>query len=276
MNDPRAALPSGFDLDQALSCAVTVARDAGALVQDARARLQGLAVTHKAPGDVASAIDREAEDFIAQRLQRAFPDHAVLGEEGGGTLEDAAQPTWIVDPIDGSANYLRGYPQYAVAIALVERGQVLAGVVHDPCRGETFSARRGGGLQLDGRPLQRADAAGRGTLASTVFPKPASARMDAYLGELGRVMRHYGGVRRSGAMTLELAYLAAGRVDAFWAQDMGAWDVAAGIVLLGEAGAEIVARDGAALLRSRSLAAADPGQMSTLLRLLDGPAPGPR
>lgn len=260
-------------LDAALAVAVRTALDAGRLVQAARGRLQGLAVTHKAPGDVASAIDREAEAFIRERLLQAFPDHAVLGEEGGGTLEDGAGPTWIVDPIDGSANYLRGYPQYAVALALVERGEVLAGVVHDPCRGETFSARRDGGLLLDGRPLQRSDAGGRGSLAATVFPKPASPRMDAYLGELARVMRHYGGVRRSGAMTLELAYLAAGRVDAFWAQDMGAWDVAAGIALLREAGADIVARDGAGLLRSRSLAAAGPGQLAMLLGLLEAREP---
>jgi myo-inositol-1(or 4)-monophosphatase len=230
--------------------------------------LAEIVITQKQPGDVASDIDREAESLIRDVVLKHFPDHGFLGEEGGGTVRDGC-PLWVIEPLDGTANYLRGYPQYAVSIALVEDGEPVLGVVFDPCRNEFFGAIRGRGAVLNGSPIRcAAQRATIAAMAATVFPKPTSPRMPQYMGELSRVLGTFGGVRRSGSMALEIAYLAAGRIDAFWEHDMGAWDAAAGIVLLREAGAVIHARDGRPLLGSHSLMASTPALLADFAALL--------
>ena len=249
-------------------------------IQSDRARLASITVETKALGDVASAIDREAEDILRTRLLVALPGSHFLGEESGGILTDA--PTWIVDPIDGSANYLRGYPHYAVCVALAVGGDPVLGVIADPSRGELFTAARGAGSWLQRMDAQMGEGAGESSppavqrlhcaqrsdpfqcTVATVFPKPKAAFMNAYQAELGRVLKSFGQVRRSGSMALDLAYLAAGRIDAFWERGMGAWDAAAGIVLLREAGAQVWAVDGLPLLESQFLAAATPEIRSAL------------
>ena len=262
-------------LDQALAGAVAAAGDTGAWLQAQRHRIAGLDVTTKQAGDVASVIDAEAEARLRTRLLPLWPGAGFHGEEGGGTPLDAPA-VWVVDPLDGSVNYLRGYPQYAVAVALLLHGEPVLGVVHDPCRGETFSARRGGGAWLGGQALACATVADPlRALAATVFPKPHSPRLPVYLAELARVLPALGGLRRSGAMALELAYLAAGRVDAFWEHDMAPWDAAAALVLLHEVGAVVLARDGLPLLHSASLAACTPALAPAFLPLLAGASAGP-
>lgn len=270
-----APVPLRRLLDGAIGAACT----AGSHLMQARSRLSSLAVQHKQPGDVASELDHEVESMLRGRLYDLDPDIGFVGEEGGGALD---QPRcWVVDPIDGTANFLRGYPQYAVSVALCIAGEPVVGVVHDPVRDECFAAALGLGMSIDGHGVTRLDdrRPARGdvdrspleALVGTVFPKPKSPRLPTYLAELGRVMPRFGGVRRSGAMTLELAYLAAGRLDAFWAHDMGPWDAAAALVLLREAGATVHARDGVAPLRSRSLtAASSPAMLVALLDALDG------
>ena len=266
---------SPTDLLKAARAAEQAAYAAGTHLQACRSRLAEIVITHKAPGDVVSAIDHEAQTLIRDVVMRAFPGHGFVGEEGdqgrGGDAELLAdgRPVWVVDPLDGTANYLRGYPQYAVSIALVEAGEPQVGVIYDPCRNEFFGAIRGRGAVLNGEPIRCAK--GRPpieSLAATVFPKPASPRMPVYMAELGRVLRAFAGVRRSGSMALELAYLAAGRIDAFWEHDMGAWDAAAGTLLLREAGALIHARDGRPVLASHSLLACTPALFEPFLSLL--------
>ena len=260
-----------IDLSKASQVAEQAAYAAGTHLLASRSRLAEMVITHKQPGDVASEIDREAEALIRSVVLKRFPDHGFVGEESGGALDDG-RPLWVVDPLDGTANYLRGYPQYAVSIALVVEGEPQIGVVYDPCRNEFFGAIRGRGAVLNGALIHCAQP--RPTieaLAATVFPKPSNPRMASYMTELGRVLRAFGGVRRSGSMALEMAYLAAGRIDAFWEHDMGVWDAAAGIVLLRESGAVVQARDLAPLLRSRSLMASTPGLLPTFAALL-----GPR
>jgi myo-inositol-1(or 4)-monophosphatase len=269
--DPFANDP--LDLLAAYKVAERAARAAGAHLQASRSRLNAVALMRKQPGDLASEIDHEAEQLIHDVVRRAYPGHAFLGEESGRQEAVAAgngePPLWVVDPLDGTANYLRGYPQYAVSVALVVGGEPVVGTILDPCRNEFFAAIRGRGARLNGAALQCAERARPiDALAATVFPKPTSPRMASYLGEFGRVLRSFGGVRRSGSMALELAYLAAGRIDAFWEHDMGAWDAAAGIVLLREAGAGIEARDGRPLLESRSLAASTPAMREAFAALL--------
>ncbi len=262
---------STTDLLKAARAAELAAYAAGTHLQASRSRLSEIVITHKAPGDVVSAIDHEARTLIRDVVKRHFPDHGFVGAGGGDDtgLLASGRPVWVVDPLDGTANYLRGYPQYAVAIALVEAGEPQVGVIYDPSRNEFFGAIRGHGAVLNGEPISCAKPRPAiEALAATVFPKPTSPRMPVYMTELGRVLRAFSGVRRSGSMALELAYLAAGRIDAFWEHDMGAWDCAAGAVLLREAGALIHSRDGLPILASRSLLACTPTLFEPFLSLL--------
>ena len=263
------------DLSKAARAAEQAAYAAGTHLQASRSRLSETLITHQAPGDVVSAIDAETQALIREVVLKHFPDHGFVGEDdpaAGAPHSDDGRPLWVVEPIDGRANYLRGYPQYAVAIALVEGGEPQLGVIYDPCRNEFFGAIRGRGAVVNGEPIRCAKRrTAIESLAATVFPKPTSPCMPVYMAELGRVLRAFSGVRRSGSMALELAYLAAGRIDAFWEHDMGAWDAAAGIVLLRESGALISARDGLPLLSSGSLLACTPQLYEPFLSLLAEP-----
>ena len=260
------------DLSKASRAAEQAAYAAGTHLLASRSRLAEIVITHKDPGDVVSAIDHEAHALIRDVVLRAFPEHGFVGEDGDTdptVLLTDPRPHWVVDPLDGTANYLRGYPQFAVSIALVEAGEPLIGVVYDPIRNEFFGAIRGRGAVLNGQTIRCAPPhTPIEALAATVFPKPTSPRMPRYRAEFGRVLRGFGGVRRSGSMVLELAYLAAGRIDAFWAHDMGAWDAAAGIVLLRESGALVQARDGRPLVGSGSLLGCTPTLYESFLSLL--------
>lgn len=255
---------SPTDLTRAARAAEQAAYAAGTHLQASRSRLSEIVITHQAPADVVAAIDREARALIREVVLKHLPDHQFMGD--GGTSD---APCWVVDPIDGRANYLRGYPQYAVSIALVEAGEPLIGVIYDPIRNEFFGAIRGHGAVLNGQEMRCAPPhAATEALAATVFPKPTSPLMPRYMAEFGRVLRGLGGVRRSGSTALELAYLAAGRIDAFWAHDMGAWDAAAGIVLLRESGALVQARDGRPMMASGSFLGCTPTLYESFLSLL--------
>jgi len=259
------------DLQKAARAAEQAAYAAGTHLQASRSRLAEIVITHKPPGDVVAAIDGEAMALIRDVVLKAFPDHGFVAEPRSDTdpRESYARPLWVVEAIDGGANYQRGYPQYAVTIALVEDGEPQVGVVYDPSRNEFFGAIRGRGAVLNGEPIHCAKPRPPlESLAATVFPRAASPRMPVYMTELGRVLRAFSGVRRSGSMALELAYLAAGRIDAFWQHDMRAWNVAAGTVLLRESGALVHARDGMPLLSSRSLLACTPPLFEPFLSLL--------
>lgn len=242
---------------EARSFAQALARESMQLLQEnLRAEFD---IEHKAQGDWASALDRHIENHLRTRIAHAFPGHGFIGEEGGG-VDGEDGLSWVVDPIDGSVNFLRGYPQYSVSIALIEHGEPIAACIGDPCRNEVFSAARGEGATLDGEPLAVSACADlREAIAATVFPKPRADFMDAYLARFGRVIREVAGVRRAGSMALELAYLAAGRVDCFWERGMGAWDAAAGVLLIREAGGEVFTLDGRHWLHSEEIAAAAPG-----------------
>lgn len=247
------------------------------------------AIVEKAPGDWASALDAAIEEQLRSRIQSRYPAHQFWGEEsnqgpadgretgpskqGADDAASAHQPplTWVVDPIDGSINFLRGYPQYAVSIALLADMQPIVGAILDPVRGELFSAARGLGAHCNGRPLQVAPTTDLGkAIAATVFPKPKASFMDDYLRQLTRVMRGTAGVRRAGSMALELAYLAAGRVDCFWEYGMGAWDAAAGLLLIEEAGGAVWPLDDQPWWRTGGLAASAPGVRTAWTAMLQG------
>lgn len=248
--------------------------EAAARIRKAQAELQPADVRQKAPGDWVTRFDREVEEGLRGALLQVLPQSGFVGEESGGELTE--QPTWLVDPIDGTANFARGYPQYAVSIALCVDRQPVLGVIVDPSRHEIFTAASGLGAYLNGERLACAAARPAAQcLVSTVFPKPGAPFMDDYLREFGDVLRTFGQVRRSGSMALELAYVAAGRADAFWERGMGAWDAAAGLVLLREAGATMRSLDGLPLLQSRMLVAGSPTGAALLEKVLTHYPGGP-
>ena len=206
-----------------LTIAVRVARAAGDFLLRTGERLDELRIETKGPNDLVSEADREAERRIVEIIRRAYPDHAVLGEEGGAQGEVGSHGArWIIDPLDGTTNYLHGLPWYAVSIGLEIRDRLEVGVVYDPGRDELFVAERGKGARLNDRRL-RASAQTKlsGAVVGTGFPAVSLAGS---------------AVRRAGSAALDLAYVAAGRFDGFWELGLQPWDIAAGVLLIREAG----------------------------------------
>ena len=251
---------------QARDFAKVLALEAAQMIQQAGA--QPPEVEFKSAGDWCSALDRSIEEHLKTRIAERYPDHGFLGEESAKTQVSGGL-LWVIDPIDGSMNFLRGYPQYSVSIALLSEGEPIAACIVDPCRQEVFSAALNHGATLNGKPLHVA-----GTdhlqlaVAATVFPKPRAASLPEYLIQFARTVATVSGVRRAGSMALELAYLAAGRVDVFWSHDMGSWDAAAGVLLIREAGGHILTLDGLVWHESRRIAAAAPQLANMWFQLL--------
>lgn len=258
-----------IDLPRAVRIAEQATYAAGTHLRASRSRLAaGLLVSQQTPDEVAAAIERESEALILDVLRRWCPEHGVMTRTQPQALRDG-RPLWVVNALDGRANYASGHPQYAVAIALVVDGEPLVGAIYDPFHNEFFGAIRGQGAVLNGAPIRCATPRSLlEALATTVFPSTVSQRMGLFSAEFARVLRAFGGVRRSRCVSLELAHLAAGRVDAFWGVALRSWEAAAGIVLLREAGAVVEARDAEPLLLSQSLLACTPGLRGSFLDLL--------
>ncbi len=257
-------------LDTALQSAAAAAQEILGGWQD-RA---GLQVADKGPGDLVTSVDRAAEAAAIAVIRAARPEDALLAEESGATGE--SDFLWVIDPLDGSVNFAHGLPHFAVSVACLHKGRPVVGVIIDPMRAETFSAIRRGGAFLNGSPIRvssctRLDQA----LLGTVFPKPRSPLMTGYLPGLTSALTAAQGVRRSGAMVLDLAYVASARIDGFWQAGMKAWDMAAGCLLVEEAGGSIAFDGGAttSLLDARGCIAAPPGLLEQLKALV-GPQTG--
>lgn len=256
------------DLDEALAVALQAVRAGCAELARGRARLAGLRATTKSPGDIATEVDGAAEAAILGSVRQAYPAHAALGEESGASGRGRCR--WIVDPLDGTVNYVHGLPYYAVSLALEADGETLLGVVADPVRRETFTAVRGRGARLNGRPLrvsgrERLDEA----VIGTVVPPPKWPDMEAYLERFCAVARRAAGVRRAGAAALDLAYVAAGRLDGFFVMSLKRWDIAAGALLVREAGGLVASLDGHAdPLGTDRIAAGNPPVLEALLPLV--------
>lgn len=260
------ALPAG-----ALQAGQRAARLAGDLLRREHARRGSWRVHAKGVGDVVTDVDREAEALIARELRAAFPHHAVLGEEGGlQGPADAPAPrdghAWIVDPIDGTLNFAHGVPHFCVSIALAWRQRPVCAVVLDPLREEMYWATAGGGAWLDGQALRASECTRLDqALLAAVFPRPGSPLLARFEPTLSQALRDCAGVRRSGSMVLDLAWVAAGRLDGFWEWGMQPWDIAAGALLVQEAGGHVAAIDAAPdLLRADSLLACAPGLAAPL------------
>jgi len=224
-----------------LNIALRAARSAGELILRSTERLDVISVNEKDAKDYVTEIDRAAEQLIVTALRKAYPNHGILGEESGlsqGTGE-GADYLWIIDPLDGTTNFVRGVPHYAVSIACKYRGRLEHAVVLDPVRQEEFTASRGRGAALNGRRLRVGSRKSfEGALLGTGFPfrDGQMDNLDAYLGMFRSLTGQTAGIRRAGAASLDLAYVAAGRYDAFWEFDLSEWDMAAGALLIQEAG----------------------------------------
>ncbi|MEM7217966.1 MAG: inositol monophosphatase family protein [Pseudomonadota bacterium] len=223
--------------------ALRAARKAGDHMMRALDRLDRLTVEHKGRNDLVSEVDRDCEAMVVEALHQAYPDHAVIGEEQGvsngpGVGPGGAEYTWIIDPLDGTTNYLHGIPHFAISIACLKGKQVEHGVIVDPLKNEEFVASRGKGAQLNGKRIRvRNRPTLEGTLiASGLPPAHVVNGVEAYSAVQNACMAQCGAMRRMGSAALDLAYVAAGRFDAFWEPGLKPWDIAAGVVLVREAG----------------------------------------
>jgi myo-inositol-1(or 4)-monophosphatase len=218
-----------------VNIAVKAARRAGRVINQAAGNLDVLTVRHKSLNDLVSEVDRASEEAIIGTLQTAYPDHAILAEESGATGK--SDHVWVIDPLDGTTNYLHGFQQYAVSIALLHKGVITHGVIYDPCRNDLYTASRGRGAYLNDKRL-RVSRRERliDSLVGTGFPFRMFEHLDAYSGMLKELMTKTAGIRRAGSAALDLANVAAGHLDAFWEIGLAPWDMAAGCLMITEAG----------------------------------------
>ncbi len=218
-----------------LNIAVKAARRAGNLIHRAADNIDHLTVTKKSHADYVSEVDRAAEHIIVQALLDAYPTHAILAEEGGAQGE--SEYLWIIDPLDGTTNFLHGVPQYAVSIALQYNGVLTQAVVYDPTKNDLFTATRGRGAFLNDRRIRVSKRKElEDSLIGTGFPYTRFEHMDAYMAIFKDVMQNTAGLRRPGAASLDLAWTAAGRYDGFFETALKPWDIAGGALLISEAG----------------------------------------
>ncbi len=222
-----------------LNIAVRAARRAGSLIVRNLDRGPALAVSAKGRNDFVTEVDRMVEAEIIQVLRKAYPEHGILAEESGMSPGD--DTVWVIDPLDGTTNFLHGFPHFCVSIAAEYRGKAEVAVVFDPLRSELFTAERGAGAQLDGKRIRVSGQKGLdGALIGTGMPYRANLKhLKPYLGMLESVMGVAAGIRRPGSAALDLAYVAAGRIDGFWEIGLSHWDTAAGALLVTEAGGRI-------------------------------------
>jgi myo-inositol-1(or 4)-monophosphatase len=256
-----------------LTTAVKAARRAGSVINRATRDLSVLTVRAKSANDFVSEVDTEAERVIVDTLRQAYPDHAILAEESGAT--GRSEYVWVVDPLDGTTNFLHAFPQYAVSIALMHRGVLTQAVVYDPNRNDLFTASRGRGAFLNEQRIRVSKRLRIGdALIGTGFPFRQFVHIDAYLAILREMMQKAPGVRRAGAAALDLAYVAAGRLDGFWEFGLSPWDIAAGALLIVEAGGLVGDLEGnEGYMESGNLIAANPKVFAQLVSIIGAHLP---
>ena len=251
-----------------LNIAVKAARRAGNIIVRASDNLDALTVRHKSLNDLVSEVDRAAEEAIIDTLRSAYPEHAILAEESGATGD--SEYVWIIDPLDGTTNFLHGFPVYCVSIALAHKGVVQHGVVYDPTRNDLFTASRGGGAFLNERRIRvaRRDRL-IDCLLATGFPFRMFEHVDAYVAMMRDFMQKTAGIRRPGAAALDLANVAAGRMDGFWEIGLSPWDMAAGALMVQEAGGLVGDLQGnEGWLESGRIVAANPRIFPQMLQVI--------
>jgi myo-inositol-1(or 4)-monophosphatase len=255
-----------------LNVMVAAARKAArSLTRDFR-EVEKLQVSVKGPGNFVSAADHRAESILREELAKARPGYGFLGEEGGLVAGSDTTHTWIVDPLDGTTNFLHGIPQFCISIGLERQGTMVAGVIYDPIADELFTAERGKGAFLND---QRLRVAARRDLTEAVFacglPHRGRGDLALFRSEFEAIQDKVAGLRRFGAAALDLAWVAAGRVDAYWERDISPWDIAAGLLLVREAGGFVTDVNGNdTMMQTGSIVAGNETMHHELLKLLKG------
>lgn len=231
-------------MDALLNVAVMAARRGGDTIIRSLPKLDKIKVEQKGRNDFVSEVDRNAENAIIHTILKHYPDHAILAEESGAHGE--SDYVWIIDPLDGTTNYLHGFPVFAVSIGLKHKGRLERAVVYDPLRQELFTASQGQGAQLDGRKIRVSGSKDLDrALLGTGFPyRQSNEELEPYVNMLISAIRNTAGIRRAGSAALDLCYVAAGRLDAFWETGLAPWDLAAGTLIVREAGGIVSGLDG--------------------------------
>lgn len=256
-----------------LTIAVRAARKAGEILIDAIDRANPLTIEEKGRNDYVTEIDKACEKEIIYHLRKAYPDHAILGEESGSSEGNDSDYEWVIDPLDGTTNFIHGIPHYCISIACKYKGRVQHAVIFDPIKREEFTASRGDGAQLNGKRIRVTDTKSLdGALIATGIPFNgfAFANVDAFLSCLKEVAGQTAGIRRAGSAALDLAYVAAGRFDGFWEMNLKEWDIAAGTLLITEAGGRISDfKGGNDFLSSGHIVCGSPKVFKPLLRVVE-------
>lgn len=253
-----------------LNIATRTARQAGDLIRRYAGDVDKIRVQLKDVNDFVSEVDKQSEREIIQALRRAYPDHAILGEESGKHGDEAAEYQWVIDPLDGTTNFLYGLPHFAVSIGLKHRGRLFLGVVYDPMRDEMFAAVRGEGATLNNRRIRVSSRLSlENALLATGVPFRANQDLNLYLETLRVLVPNTAGVRRFGSAALDLAWVACGRYDGFWELGLQEWDLAAGAVIIQEAGGLVGdLQGGSEHLNTGNLLAASPKVFKEMLQRL--------
>jgi myo-inositol-1(or 4)-monophosphatase len=255
---------------QLLDIALEAARGGASVIRDATARREQLVWETKGRSDFVSEVDKASERAIAGVIRRRLPDATILGEELSPTAIASKGVVVIADPLDGTTNFLHGYPEYSVSIAIARNGVLCAGVVHNVARDEEFTASRGGGAFLNGKRIRVSSLREPGrSLIGTGFPFKTLDKLPHYLEQFSLVMRGTAGIRRAGSAALDLSNVACGRFDAFWELVLAPWDVAAGMLMVQEAGGLVTDLDGnPAELTAGSFVAGNPAMHAWLLQTI--------
>jgi myo-inositol-1(or 4)-monophosphatase len=258
-----------------LNIAVRAARRAGEVIVRALVRLDSLQVSSKGRNDYVSEIDRTAEREIIEIIHKLYPEHAILAEESGASGEN--DTVWIIDPLDGTTNFLHGFPVFAVSIAVQHQGKLEIGVIYDPMRQEIFTAARGGGAHLENHRMRVSKQRGlEGSLLSTGFPyREDEPYADNYFAMFRKLTTLSSGIRRPGSAALDLAYVAAGRTDGFWELGLKPWDTAAGTLMVREAGGRVGTLGGEEYKLGANIVAGAPKVYEALIEAIAPHVPEP-
>lgn len=257
-----------------INIAIEAARSAGNIIVRSMQRMDTVKIMEKSPNDFVTEVDQRAEKEIIAIINKAYPNHSILAEESGLQGDDDYQ--WIIDPIDGTRNFIHGFPHFAISIAVTYKNKIEHGVIYDPLRQELFTATRGKGAQLNERRIR---VSSRKTfqecLLGTGFAYRHVNRDDTQPGKIFHaILEHCGDIRRAGAATLDLAYVACGRLDGFWEMGLKIWDIAAGILLIKEAGGIVCdLQGGEDYLKTGNVVVANPALMRHLLKAIKSQIP---
>ncbi|MFQ3237661.1 MAG: myo-inositol-1(or 4)-monophosphatase [Paraglaciecola sp.] len=252
-----------------LNIAVRAARAAGNIIARGFENQSELMIEAKGNNDYVTRIDKEAEQAIIRKIQQSYPEHSFVGQEGG-VVEGDNDFKWIIDPLDGTINFIKGIPHFAVSIALMHKGRLDQAVVFDPIRGELFTASKGGGAQLNGFRIRASKAKELNqTILGTALPFKNKDSVPTYLESFHTIYMQAGDIRRSGSTALDLAYVAAGRYDGHWEKGVKPWDIAAGELLVRESGGLVTDYNGGNdPMHKGEIVAGSPKVVQTLVKYL--------